>query len=346
MRLARVVDAAIVVAIVTCATIPAVAREDIAKFYADKTLNLIIGAPAGGVLDVPGRLVARYLSRHIPGRPNIISSNMPGAASNILGRHIFGQAPKDGLTIGMVFPGVATEALFNGDDRRGYDPSKFNFLGSAQNYVPTCVARADAPVQKAADLLTTDLIAGGTAPGNMTYDFPTIAKAIVGARFKMVKGYTSGPELMLAVERGELQATCSGWSIIKFKYPTILNPGSSLRPFLQGHMTGDPELNKASVPLISSLVRSENDLRALELFLSQKEYAGPFIAPPGVAVDRVAALRAAFIETTRDPDFLADAAKANIDVSATPGEEVQRLVARAYDSAPEVIARVKAALGR
>jgi tripartite-type tricarboxylate transporter receptor subunit TctC len=325
---------------------PASAQDAVARFYADKTMTFIVGAPAGGVLDVPGRLVARHLSKHIPGHPNIVSSNIPGAASNILGRHIFGQVPKDGLTIGMVFPGVTTEALFNGDDRRGYDPGKFNYLGSAQNYVPTCVARTDAPVKTAKDLLTTELIAGGTAPGNMTYDFPTVANAIAGARFKMVKGYTSGPELMLAVERGELQATCSGWSIIKFKYPTILGGKLGMKPFLQGHMTGDPELNAAGVPPVSSLATSAEDRAALELFLSQNDYAGPFIAPPGVPDERIAALRKAFMDTTRDPEFLADAAKANIDIKATSGEEVQRLVAKAYASPPAVIARVKAALER
>ena len=328
------------------ASAPARAQDGVAKFYADKNLNFIIGAPAGGVLDVPGRMVARHLSKHIPGHPNIVVSDMPGAASNILGRHIFTQAPRDGLTIGMVFPGVTTEALFDAKDTRGYDPSQFNYLGSAQNYVPTCVVRADAPVKTAADLLTHELIAGGTSPGNMTFDFPWIVNAIAGTRFKMVKGYKSGPDLMLAVERGEIQATCSGWSIIKFKYPSILEGRLGLRSLLQGHMIGDPDLNKAGVPLVSSLVKSEADRRALELFLAQNDYQGPFVAPPGVPAERVAALRKAFWDTARDPEFLADAAKANIDVKATSGEDVQRLVAKAYASPPDVIARVKAALAR
>ena len=334
------------VVVFSCAMGSARAQDSVARFYADHTLNLMIGAPAGGVLDVPGRLVARHLARHIPGHPNIVSSNMPGAASNILGRHLFAQAPKDGSTIGMVFPGVTTEALFSQDDRRGYDPSKFNFLGSAQNYVPTCVARADAPVKTAKDLLTSELIGGGTAPGNMTYDFPTVANAIVGTKFKMVKGYTSGPDLMLAVERGELQATCSGWAIVKFKYPDILSGKTGLRVIVQGHMTGDPELNKAGVPLISAFAKSDADRQALDLFLSQNEYAGPFVAPPGTPPERVAALRRAFIETVEDLEFRAEAAKANIETRLTDGETVQKLVAKAYASPKEVIARVRKALER
>ncbi len=322
------------------------AQDATARFYAGANLNLIIGAPAGGVLDVPGRLVARHLAAHMPGHPNLVVSNMPGAASNILGRHIYAQAPKDGATIGMVFPGVTTEALFNDADQRGYDPGRFNFLGSAQNYVPTCVARDDAPIKTASDLFTTELIVGGTAPGNMTYDFPTVANAVVGARFKMVKGYTSGPELLLAVERGELQATCSGWAIVKYRYPDILMGKRGLRVILQGHMTGDPELNAAAVPLISSFAKSDEQRQALDLFLSQNEYAGPFIAPPGVPVERIAALRSAFIETMRDPEFLADAKTANIEVRPSGGQTVQDLVAKAMAAPAGAVAAIKAALAR
>ena len=315
-------------------------------FYQGKTIDLVVGFGVGGGYDLWARALSRFWGRHLPGQPNIVVRNMPGAGSFAAAGYIYAQAPKDGATIGMVFPGVTTEALFSQDDRRGYDPSKFNFLGSAQNYVPTCVARADAPVKSAKDLLTSELIGGGTAPGNMTYDFPTVANAVVGTKFKMVKGYTSGPDLMLAVERGELQATCSGWAIVKFKYPDILAGKTGLRVLLQGHMTGDPELNKAGVPLISTFAKNDADRRALDLFLSQNEYAGPFIAPPGTPPERVAALRRAFIETVEDPEFRAEAAKANIETRLTDGETVQALVAKAYASPKEVIARVKAALER
>jgi tripartite-type tricarboxylate transporter receptor subunit TctC len=134
--------AAAILGLATFAAAPlAHAQDAIAKFYANKNLKLIIGAPTGSRLDVPGRQVARHLGKHIPGHPNIVASDRPGAASNILGRHMFAQASKDRATIGLVFPGVMTEALFNGDDRRGCDPSQFNFLCSVQNYMPACIAR-------------------------------------------------------------------------------------------------------------------------------------------------------------------------------------------------------------
>jgi tripartite-type tricarboxylate transporter receptor subunit TctC len=325
--------------------VSATAQSDEGALFG-KTINILIGAAAGGVLDTPARLVARHLTNHLPGKPAVVVANMPGAASNILARHLYLQAAKDGSVIGVTFPSIVLEPLLSNVDRRGYDPSKFNFLGSAQNYIPLCLVRKDSKVKSLGDLLTQDLITGGTASGSMTYEFPLVGNALAGTRFKLVKGYSGGPDLLLALERGELEATCVGWSNAKIKYPDLLKGTMPFTAFLQGSLRGDPELNAAGVPTMESLRVSPDQRSAIELFLSQNEYSTPFLVPPGVPEDRISALRSAFVRTVNDPSFLQEAKNLKLELSVSGGEDIQNLVAKAYRTPKTIVDLVRAAIAQ
>ncbi len=315
--------------------------------FKDKSVTIGIGSSTGGGLDTYGRLVARHLGRHIPGAPNVIASNMPGAGGGVVAGHLYNIAPKDGTFIGLVFPGIIVEPLLTESLRKTYDPSRFIYLGNAHSETLVCLVRRDAPIKTPADFVTTPSILGATAAGSTTFDFPAMANSVLGAKIKIVTGYKGAREVTLAVERGEVQGICGvGWSTVKVQYPDVLKSDLFARVFAQEDMTGHPELNKLGVPLMSGLARNDSDRRVLEMFYGQSAFARPMILPPGVDDARVAMLRRAFDATMKDPELLAEAAKMNIDVLPSTGQQVQELVARMYKTDSETIARVKAALGK
>ena len=157
----------------------------LAAFFKDKTIAIGVGSSTGGGLDTFGRLVSRHMGKHIPGNPAVVVSNMPGAGGNILANNLYTLAPKDGTFMGITFPSVIIDPLLS-ENHRGYDPTKFNYLGNANPEVLVCLLRQDAPVKKLEDILSTELIIGATAPGSTTADFPVIAKGLLGAKFRMV----------------------------------------------------------------------------------------------------------------------------------------------------------------
>jgi tripartite-type tricarboxylate transporter receptor subunit TctC len=315
--------------------------------YKDKTVTIGIGSSTGGGLDTYGRLVARHFGRHIPGAPNVVPSNMPGAGGGVVAGHLYNIAPKDGTFIGLVFPGIIVEPLLTESLRKTYDPSRFIYLGNAHAETLVCLVRRDAPIKTPADFVTTPSILGATAAGSTTFDFPAMANSVLGAKIKIVTGYKGAREVTLATERGEVQGICGvGWSTVKVQYPDVLKSELFARVFAQEDMTGHPELNAAGVPLMSALARTDSDRRVLEMFYGQSAFARPMILPPGVDAARVQVLRRAFDAAMKDPELLAEAAKMNIDVIPSTGEQVQELVARMYQTDAETISRVKAALGK
>ena len=321
--------------------------EDAASFFKGKTVTINIGSSPGGGLDTYGRLVARHFGKHIPGNPSVVPSNLPGAGGNIVASRIYNIAVKDGTQIGLPFPSTLVEPLLNEGGRKEYDPNKFNYIGSAHAETLVCLMRADAPVKTPQDLRTTEVIIGATAPGSTTADFPAMTNGVLGTKMKIIPGYKGSRDVTLAMETGEVQGICGlGWSTVKVQYPDVLKGNMFARVFAQEDMEGHPELNKLGVPLMISLANSDEDRQAMQMFYGQNEFARPFILPPGVPAERVQVLRQAFAATMKDPELLAEAQKINIDVEPRTGEQVQDLVAKMYETPPNVIERVKKALGR
>jgi tripartite-type tricarboxylate transporter receptor subunit TctC len=325
------------------AATPALAADPVAQFYAGKQIDLVIGSSAGGGYDTYARLVARYLGRYIPGNPAIVPQNMPGAGSNKAGGYIYSMAPKDGTAIGAVFPGIILQPLI-GHVPTPHDPSKFVYLGSANSDAYMCVARKDAPVRTFKDVLSQTLIIAGASEGATTHDLPVVENNLLGAHFRIVSGYPGMRENTMAIESGEVQGVCGyGWASLESQHPEWLTKGF-INIIVQESVAGYSKLNEMGVPRTADFAKSEEDRQALELLYSQGVFGRPFVLPPGVPAERVAALRKAFMQALADKALRADAEHMKLDIDAMSGDDLQALVTKLFALPPSISAKVKAAI--
>jgi tripartite-type tricarboxylate transporter receptor subunit TctC len=334
---------AIVAAMVAClAAGSAPAQDAVAQFYRGKQINLYIGTSAGGGYDTYARLLARRFGSYIPGNPAVLPQNMPGAGSNKLASFMYSVAPKDGTAVGAIFSGAILQPLVG--DPVQHDPSKFVYLGNANNEVFICIARADAAAKSFKDTLTQELIVGATNEGGSSRDFTAMLDNVLGTKLRIVTGYPGSNEIMLAVERNEVQGMCGiGWSSIAAQHPQWLESGFA-RILAQLATKGHPTMDKMGVPLAIDFAKTAEDRQVMELIYSQLIFGRPYVLPPGTPPDRVAALRKAFMAALRDPESLAEAKKMNLDLDALDGEQVQAEVAKAFAMPAHVVERAKQAL--
>jgi tripartite-type tricarboxylate transporter receptor subunit TctC len=327
-----------------CWALPVAAQDAVAQFYRGKTITIVVGSSAGGGYDTYARLMARFFSKHMPGNPTVVTQNMPGAGSNLMAAYVANAAPKDGTMIGANFQGTVLEPLIGQNPTGTYDPSKLNYIGSANSDIYLCLARADAPVKTFADAFTHELILGASADGGSTRDFPVMLNNVLGTKFKIVNGYPGTREIGLAIEDGEVQGQCgTAWSSLISTHPEWLRD-HTVNILAQEETNGYPDLNKAGVPRTVDFARTPEQRQILELVYSQEVFARPFMIAAEVPKERVEALRQAFMETWTDPDLLAEAKKIDLDVAPISGADVQALIAKIYATPPQIIARAKDAL--
>jgi tripartite-type tricarboxylate transporter receptor subunit TctC len=320
------------------------AAQDAGKFFAGKQIELVIGTTPGGGYDTYARLIARHMGDYIPGKPTLVPKNMPGAGSNKATGYIYAVAPKDGTSIGAVFPGAVVEPLLGDKAKVQHDSTKLIYLGSANNEVFICMARTDAPVQKFEDAFSKEMILGASAAGGSTRDFPALLDNVLGTKFTVVSGYPGSKEIVLAVERGEVQGACGyGWSSLIAQNASLLSSGK-VRVLAQETMKSHPTLDAMGVPLTVSFAKTPEQRQLLELVYGQLVFGRPYVLPPGVPAERVTALRRAFDATLKDPKLLAEAKKSQLDVQGVSGEEVQALVAKMFATSPAIVERAKQAL--
>jgi tripartite-type tricarboxylate transporter receptor subunit TctC len=335
--------ACLLVVLVCLAAVRANAQNAVEQFYKGKDINLVIGSSAGGGYDTYARLVARYIGRYIPGNPTIVPQNMPGAGSNKAAGYIYSLAPKDGTAIGAAFPGIILQPLI-GNVPTPHDPSKFIYVGSANSDAYMCIARKDAEVQSFKDLQSHVLIIAGATEGATTHDLPVVENNLLGAHFRIVSGYPGMRENTMAIEQGEVQGVCGyGWASLESQHPDWLTRGF-INIIVQESIKGYSKLNDMGVPRAADFAKSEEDREALELLYSQGIFGRPYLLPPGVPADRVAALRKAFMQALHDKALLAEAANMQLDIDALSGEDLQALVTKLYALPPAVAARTKEAL--
>ena len=207
---------------------PCFAQDSVTQFYKGRELKLYIGSTPGGGYDGYGRLLARHMGEHIPGKPTIVPVNMPGAGSNRLAAFLYSVAPKDGSEFGLIFPGAVLDPLI-GTQPVQHDPSKLIYLGSANIEVFTCFVRADAPVKSLKDAMTTQVLLAASAAGGSTRDMPALENHLLGTKFKVVSGYPGSREINLAIEQGEVQGACGiGVSSLEVQYSDWLSGAKSL----------------------------------------------------------------------------------------------------------------------
>jgi tripartite-type tricarboxylate transporter receptor subunit TctC len=324
-----------------CAVAPARAQQDVASFYKGKQIYLYVGSAAGSGYDIGGRIVARYIGKYIPGNPTVVVENQPGAASLTMTSSLYNNQPRDGTVIGAAINGMPTAPLFEPTGAR-FDPNKLNWIGSSDNEVQVTYVWHTAPVQSYADLLKKELIVGATQRGTSQVDFPLIANAVLGTKFKVISGYPGTTDIHKAMEAGEVQGNgASAYASLKELNSDWLRD-KKVKVILQWGFHKLPELG--DIPSVLDLAKNDADQAALRLVLARLQYSRPYFAPPDVPADRVAALREAFDKTMTDPGFLADAAKAHMEVSPVSGEQVAKLIAEVLASPKDVVARVRTAL--
>jgi tripartite-type tricarboxylate transporter receptor subunit TctC len=322
---------------------PAHAQDAVAQFYKGKQVRITVGTGAGGGYDAYSRLIARHLFKHIPGNPTVVVANMPGAGSNIAAHYIYAVAPKDGTQIGSVFAGALIEPLVSAKAVQ-FDPSRFQFLGSANDDVYVCIARKDAPAQTFADVFKQELTLGASGSSSSA-EVATLLKNLIATRFKIVLGYVGSRSIALAIERNEVQGACGfSWPSISVTNAGWFGPDGFMRVLVQTHGVGHPELNAEKVPLVTNFARTPDERAIMELYFSHTTFGRPYVLAPEVPADRVAALRTAFMATMKDPGFVAEARKLGMDIDAVDGAAVQRLVGAIFAAPPELIAKMKDAL--
>lgn len=312
-----------------------------ANFYKGKTVDIVIGSAAGGGYDAYGRLIARHLGKHVPGTPNVVAQNMPGAGQSKAAGYVYSVAVKDGTQIAAVSPGALLTSVLGGPHVQ-YDPNKFQYLGSANSDVYTCIVRPDAPVKTFKDAFDKELIVGVSS--GTTRDMPMMLKNLLHVKFKLVPGYPGTKAITLAFESNEIQAICGfGYSSLLAQHSDWIRDGKA-KVLLQESLKGDPGLDKQGVPLAISFAKTDEQKQIMNLVYSQGIFGRPYLMAPEVAKDRVAVMRKAFMDTLHDPALLADAKKIKLDIDAISGEEVQQLVAKIYATPPAIIKKTRVVL--
>jgi tripartite-type tricarboxylate transporter receptor subunit TctC len=334
---------ALVGAALTIALASPAPAQSVEEFYKGKTINLVIGYSVGGGYDLYGRLLARHIGKHIPGRPNIVPQNLTGAGSLRAAQFIYSVAPKDGTAFGTFGRTIATTPLLTPASAQ-FDGTKFTWLGSITNEVSTCVTWHTAPVKSWNDVLTKEVAMGGEGPGADPDVYTLLYKNVFGAKMKLITGYHGTNDTTLAMERGEVDGLCGlSWSTLKSRHQQWMNE-RKINILIQAALKKQPEL--ANVPLAIELTKDREQLQILKLFLISQEMARPFAAPPSIPDDRKAALVAAFEATMKDPEFLAEAQKLNMDVNPLGGKTIDGLLAELYATPRAVIEKAAQAIAK
>jgi len=314
--------------------------ETVDQFYQGKTVTIMVGFSAGDSTDTWARLIGRHMSAHMPGKPQIVVTNLTGAGSLLLTNQLANTQPRDGTVIGAINRGMPFEPLL-GVAPTQFDPRAMNWLGSPDRDTAVCAARKDAAVQSLADLKSKELIVGSTGSGADTATIPSILREVLSLRFKLVTGYPGSHDILLAIERGEVQGICVNYDSLARE--SLFREGK-VRILFQAATKSDPRL--ADYSLAGDIASTDAERQALQLFFVRAEIGRPFVAPPGVPSDRLAALKKAFAETLADSELKIDADRAGLNLRFVSASETENIIADVYRTPAEVVEQMKKAFGR
>jgi tripartite-type tricarboxylate transporter receptor subunit TctC len=306
-------------------------------FYKQKSMKFVVTYAPGGSYDIYARLVSTHMARHIPGSPAINVQYMPGAGGLNGTLYLYGNAAQDGSEIAILPRDIAINQMLR-PERAKYDARRFNWIGTISTYAGVMFVASRTGVKSAVDMRRIPVVAGSWGPTTESFILPTLLNALAGMKFKIVTGYRGGPDVDIAVERGEADSRTSSWSLLKSQRAHWLKDEFVVIPFQSG-IKSHPELK--GIPLVSELATSEEGRRILEFQNSDAGIGWSVVAPPNVPADRLAILRAAFDKTMADPTFLADAAKRKFEVNPATGKELQSIVARTIATPAEALVKLK-----
>lgn len=313
------------------------ARAQESDFYKGRTIDMFVGSEAGSGYDAYARLVAAYLPKQIPGRPNILVKQMVGAGGIVATNYLARIAPRDGTAIAQVQNTVPFQPLIAPGGEQ-FDATKLGYIGSVNSEVALAFTWFTSPTATLEDLRHRETIMAGVI-GSISANYARALTDLAGAKIRLITGYAGAGQAMLALEKGEIEGyPALFWSTFKSTKPDWLAQ-KKVHLLVQLALKKHPEL--PDVPLIFDVLHTDADRAAAELLLAPQLAGRPFITPPGLAPDRLALLQRAFAQMMKDPEFLAEAARRNMEVQFTSGEEIASVVARAYASPADVIARVR-----
>lgn len=317
----------VVVALAAALAAPAAAWAQ-ANFYEGKTISVVIGA-SGGSLEITSRIVSRHLGKHIPGKPNVVVQNMPGGAHLVATNHVYNVAKPDGLTLLANNPTVGIAQLTKVDAAR-FDLRRFQWLGSSGADGVALAIRPDLPYKTWDELKKADreLVVGTTGPGSNAHDFPLLLKEFAGAKFKLVSGYPANADILLAIERKEVDVWAAFATTIK-----LAADRGAVRPLVRGRVA-IPGFEK--LPVDEELATSQVGKAIMGIRAAPAAIGRAFAAPPATPADRVKILRDAFARAVKDPEFLEEMKKAKIGVGYIAPEEVQKMFQSLLEQPPEV----------
>jgi tripartite-type tricarboxylate transporter receptor subunit TctC len=304
--------------------------------FGGKPVTLVIGFGPGGGYDIWGRTVARHMTKHLPGKPNIVPQNMPGAGSLLAANHVYNTAPKDGTVFGIIARDVAVADLTGMEGAR-FDGTKMSWIGSPASETSVCLAFHTAKVKTAKDLQQTELVVGTVGVGTGTYTYPKALSSLMGMKFKLVSGFPSSSDVFLAMERGEVDGICESLESAVGRKPDWVRD-KKINFLFQGG--AEPNSKIKDVPFIMDLAQTEEQKQALLFLYAGQGIGRPFVAPPGLPPERLKMLRDAFSATMKDPEFLADVERQKLELDPKSGEELEALVKRLYTTPKAVIQKV------
>jgi tripartite-type tricarboxylate transporter receptor subunit TctC len=316
------------------------AAQPVEPFYRGRLLTMIISVGAGEGFDVNARLLARHLGRHIPGQPSIIARNMPGAGHVLAANYMATEAPRDGSMICAISPSIITHQLLDGRGAR-YDVSRFQWLGTTDYGNQAVYAWAASGVLSLEDTMSRAVVTGATGAGAYNMLYPVLMNNLLGTRLKIVAGYKSTKELEFALQRGEIELR-AGHSIstVKLLYADWLRE-KKINVIAQAGPQRDPDF--ATVPLLAEYAKTDEARRIFELFEVDLTVGRPFLAPPGVPADRIAALRRAFEDTMQDEAFRTDAQRSGIEIHPRNAAAVTAIIEKAAATPRDLLAAARRA---
>lgn len=321
----------------TVAALPAHA-DSVTDFYKGRTVTLIAGYSSGGGFDRYARVVANHIGRHIPGQPHIVVQNMPGAGSTRAANYVFNVAPKDGSVISLIRAPVIEPLV--GDKGAAFVSTQYTWLGSGASDLTVCALLGNPKVRTMADAVRHEFTLGGLGPGSDEDMYAKILKKLFGLKIKLVTGYPGGAELILAVERGEIDGRC-GWafSSIKISKPDWIAQ-KKLKIINVLALERSPEL--PTTPAVMEFATNDRQKQILKFVLNAQTLGRPFAAPPNIPADRAAALRKAFDETMVDPALLAEMTAQKLEVNHIRWQAMERLLRGLYSTPKAIVAETRA----
>ncbi len=336
MRKPPVMPAAPLIALLLVAGTTSAAGQG--ESLAGRSVQMIIGFGPGGGYDLWGRTVGRAIGRHLPGNPNVVPQNMPGAGSYVAASYIYNIAPKDGSVLGIIARDAALGPISGAAGAR-FDPVRLSWIGTPTKETNVCIAYRTAAVKTVQDLFAKPLILGDTGPGTGTRSYPKALNELIGTKFRLVGGFPASSDVFLAMERGEVEGICESLDSVKIRRPDWI-PTKTVSILFQGGAAPNPELK--DVPFVLDLARGEEQKRAIEFLYAGQGIGRPFVAPPELPSDRLAMLRAAFDATMKDADFIAETRASKLDLEPEDGAHLAALIAKIYATPKPIVDKVTA----